>query len=306
MHYLNLKRTYWAPEGDQGAAGAAAGAAPAAGTPSAGAPAAGAAAAAATPTWREDWRQQITTDEKELAQLGRYASPADVWKKARALEQRMSSGELKTVLPKDATPDQVKQWRSENGIPEAPDKYELKLREGLVIGDEDKPYVQKFMDKVHAKNVNTEQASAFIEAYYDILDEENARAADERGKAEKTVEDGLRAKWGEEYRGNQNRIQALLEANLPVDSKLKGGLASMLKGNQEFAELMEGIARQVMPVTTLIPSDGRSLANSVEDEIKGIEELMRKDRDAYNRDDAKQKRLRELYDYRERNKQKAA
>lgn len=263
--------------------------------------------AAPSPKWPDTWRQDIAgNDEKELAQLARYATPADVWKKARALEQRVTSGELRSVLPKDATPEQVAQWRTENGIPPSPDKYELKLREGLVIGEEDKPFVGKFLERMHGKNVNTEQASAIFEAYYDLLDEENGKAQAARAETEKKVEDALRGKWGNEYRDNQNRIQALLEANLPLDSKLKATLSASLKGNQELAELMENIARQIMPVTTLLPGAGGNIASAVEDEIAAIEKVMKEDRDRYNKDEKMQARWRELDDYRQRNKAKAA
>src|SRR5260221_8933915 len=66
--------------------------------------------------WPADWRKNIAgEDEKEIAQIGRYASPADIWKKARALEQRMSSGELRPVLMKDAKPEELTAYRKAHG-----------------------------------------------------------------------------------------------------------------------------------------------------------------------------------------------
>jgi hypothetical protein len=96
-----------------------------------------------TPAWPDDWRQQIAgDDEKALNQLGRYATPADIWTKARALEQRISSGiwtkaraleqrissgELQdqSPFPDKGTEDEQAAWRAERNLPDAPDKYEI-------------------------------------------------------------------------------------------------------------------------------------------------------------------------------------
>ena len=88
-----------------------------------------------TATWPEDWRVQIAgEDEKALKQLGRYQSPADIWTKARALEQRITSGELKdySPFPEKGSDDDKAAWRANNQIPEAPGKYEL----GREVGEE--------------------------------------------------------------------------------------------------------------------------------------------------------------------------
>src|SRR5580765_7475618 len=111
-----------------GEAGAGAGGAAGAGSQGAGAGAAAESAAGGETKgyWPADWRKNIAgDDEKELAQASRYASPADIWKKARALEQRLSSGELRPVLTKDAKPEEITAYRKAHGIPEAPDKYDL-------------------------------------------------------------------------------------------------------------------------------------------------------------------------------------
>ena len=254
----------------------------------------------------DNWRQAIAGDNAdELKQLERYSTPQDVWKKARALEVRLSSGELRSNLPKDATPEQTATWRKENGVPEAPEKYELKLKDGLVIGAEDKPIVDSFLKRLHGKHVTNEQASELVNAYYDILEAEAAKGETEKATTKQRVSDALTTKWGGDYRGNMNRIAALVDANVPVTSKLKGMIQATLDTNQEFAELMETFARQINPVTTLIPGAGANIANALADEIKQIEDGMRKDRGAYNKDEALQARYRDLLEERERIKKAA-
>ena len=143
--------------GDAGAGSAGAGAgaegsasgAPAAGAPAAGAGAAGGAGASGAPAagagaagdgggsgegaaksgegyWPADWRDTVSKgDAKILARMGRYASPAAAMEALVAAQNRISAGELKPVLGKNATPEQVKEYREALGIPETPDKYDL-------------------------------------------------------------------------------------------------------------------------------------------------------------------------------------
>ncbi len=85
--------------------------------------------------WGEDWREKLAKgDEKKLKSLQRFASPEALTDSYMSAAERIRSGELKTVLPKDAKPEELAAWRKENGIPETPDKYDLTFESGLVIG----------------------------------------------------------------------------------------------------------------------------------------------------------------------------
>lgn len=52
------------------------------------------------------------------------------------------------------------------------------------------------------------------------------------------------------------------------------------------------------PTGVVVPSSGAGIKQGVDDEIKTIEESMRKDRKAYDRDEKTQKRYRDLLEYR--------
>ena len=262
-----------------------------------------------------DWRKEMAgDDEKEFKLAERYTTPADVWKKARALENRIASGELRSVLPKDATPEQVTAWRTENGIPAEPTKYDLKLKDGLVIGAEDKPILDSILGKLHGKNVSNEQASELVNAYYEALEAETKKGGEILAQNKQKVSDALNVKWGADYRGNMNRIAALVDANVGATSPLKGMIHATLATNQEFAEFMETMARQINPVTTLIPGAGANIANALADELKGIEAKMvaaqragpgTAEFKAYFGDEALQQRYRELLDAQSKMKQAA-
>ncbi len=265
-----------------------------------------------TADWAPDWRQKLAGDDaKALKQLDRYASPKDVWSKTRALEARMSSGELRSTLPEKATAEQITAWRAENGIPETPDKYDLTLKDGSKISKEDKPIIDAFLKELHGTNVNNAQASAVVDWYKAT----QTRLADERAQkdadyAQKTS-DELHGEWGKEYRLNMNKIEGLL-ATMPADVLdlfKHGRLANSdpILANASVLRALNTWARTINPVSTLIPNTEGDIGKAIDGEIKQIEANMAapkgtKEYKAYWNDVKAQERLRELYDGRDRAK----
>lgn len=256
------------------------------------------------PKWQDNWRETYAgEDKKKMERLGRYATPAAAFDALLSLQTKIGTGELRIALPKDATPEQVQTWRDENGIPAAPDKYDIKFG-GDGLPEADKDVISRFLETVHSKNVNNDQAKATVEWYY----QEVARQTEERQQKDQEfaqqAQDALRAEWGTDYRANINMIGALLEtAPTEVKSLIEGG--RLANGDPFMAhpgamQWLVGMARQINPVTTVIPNAGANIGSAIDDEIKSIETLMQTDRKAYNADEKKQARLRELYTAREK------
>jgi len=243
-------------------------------------------------------------DEKVLQRLGRYATPSDLINSHLALQTKISSGEFRSVLPKDANDDQIKAWRAENGIPEAPDKYELKLKDGLVVGEEDKPIIDAFLKNAHAANLTASQASAAVDWYYDQIEQQTAARAEADKQLAQKAQDELRAAWGQEYRTNENLVMGLLES-APTgvkDQFLHGRLAdgTPIMSHPETVRWLNQLAREINPVTALIPNAGGNIAGAIDDEIKQYETWMKAPRDSadgkkYWADVKVQERLRALY-----------
>lgn len=271
--------------------------------------------------WPETWRLDAAGgDEKIAKRLERYATPKEVANALLSVQTRIGAGELRSMLPKDADAATVTAWRAENGIPETHDKYDLKLPDGLVVGAEDKPYIDKFLAKVHGTHVTNQQASAFVDAYYDIV----ATQAEERAQADKKVaqetHDALVASWGTEYRANMNMIHGLLDAAPSgVKDKILTGRGpddAPLMADKAVIEWLNGLAREINPVTTVVANAGGNVATAIEDEIAAIEKDMRDRNGQYykgpvetknGRTDTKMAlRYNELLGHRERLKAKAA
>jgi hypothetical protein len=271
----------------------------------------------ANPYGDDPWRGIATeyatkdgqVDEKVLARVKRYATPADALNAQFALQSRISAGEFRSVLPKDANDEQIKAWRAENGIPEAPDKYELKLKDGLVVGDEDKSVIDAFLKSAHGANLNASQASAAVDWYYEEIERQTAARADQDKALAAKAQDALRAAWGTDYRTNENLVMGLLDS-APAgvkDQFMHGRLAdgTPIMSHPETVMWLRQLSGEINPVTALIPNAGANTMGAVEDEIKQIETWMKAPRTSpegkkYWGDEKVQTRYRALLDARDK------
>lgn len=218
-------------------------------------------------------------DEKTLQRVKRYATPADALNAHIALQNKIAAGEMRSALPPNATEDQVKAWRTENGIPEAPEKYELKLKDGLVVGEADKPIIDGFLKSAHGANYTSAQASQAVDWYYDEIERQTAARADQDKQLAAKAQDALRAAWGTDYRTNENMVMGLLDT-APAgvkDQFLHGRLAdgTPIMSHPETVMWLRQMAAEINPVTALIPNAGGNVLTAVGDEIKQIEGWMK-------------------------------
>jgi hypothetical protein len=313
-----MKQFYFSP--DDGGVATAAPAAPAAApaapapAPTAAAPAPTAsapAAPAAAPTaqapapaetkgyWPDDWRSKAAKgDDKMLNRFARYGSPEDALSALIAAQDRISKGELKPVLDKNATPEQIAEWRAANGIPDAPTKYEVfDLGGGLKVPDADKPLVDKVLVAAHASNQTPDQIKATLRAFYEVRDMVDSHVANQDKEAETKGQDALRQEWGSEYRVHSNLIANLLDGTAGgiKDNLLNGRLAdgTLVKNSPEMQKFLLSLALIQNPLGTVVPGGGNP-AQGIQDELARIKKTRETDRGAYNKDEKMQAREREL------------
>lgn len=249
--------------------------------------------------WPDDWRSRFAGgDESKTARLQRYASPQAIADALIAAQNKLRSGEVKPVLGKDAKPEELAAFREAHGIPETPDKYDIK---DLDIAAEEKPLVEKFLASAHGVHMTPEQVKTSLAAYSEIAEAARNDRAVKDQEAKNAAEDALRAEWGQEYRVNLNLITNLLDAAPEGlrDKLLRGRLAdgTPIGSSPEALRFLAGLAREKNPAGVVVPS-GVVTAQSVDDEIQKIEKVMRENRTAYNRDEAMQARYRQLIEWR--------
>jgi hypothetical protein len=227
-------------------------------------------------SWPDDWRMRMAGgDEKVAKRLERFTSPDMVTKSWLSSEQKISSGEFKRQLPENATDEQKAEWRKANGIPEAPDKYDLPTWEDFQFGEEDKPMVDAFLSKMHASDASPAQVAAALETYKEtVLQAQTARyEADKSFHSQ--AEDALRADWGNDYRGNIELVKRTLNNTdiIPTDVKdalmtARDGQGNLLRNNPAFLKMWAQIASEVYGDGPIVTGDVKATMASRKDEIE--------------------------------------
>lgn len=256
-------------------------------------------------TWPDDWREQYAKDdEKTLKRLQRYASPQAALDAMIAAQDKIRSGVLKSALPENATPEQLKMWREENGIPESPEQYDTGLPDGQTINEHDKALVDGFLKASHDSNMSPAQVKQSLAWYFTEQQRQIDAMAERDAQAKRSAEDELRGEWGDEYRQNTNLINGLLDtAPVGVRENFMGARladGSILENNPQVLRYLIGLAREINPVATVVPGAGVNTASAIDNEIAALEGRMKNDRPAYFKDNKAQARYRELITARDR------
>lgn len=257
--------------------------------------------------WPENWRETVSKDDaKKLAQLQRYASPQVMADALFAAQERIRSGELKPVLAKNATPEQLKEWRTAHGIPETADKYNLG---DVKIDETDKPMMDAVISSLHAANATPEVVQATAKAWNTIKKNAMDNQATADLATQQASEDALRAEWGTEFRRNINIVHGLLDgaASPGLKDKLLGGRmadGTPIGSSPEVLKMLVGLALIQNPAGVVVPNGNGNVEATVDAEIDTIEKRMRTDRKGYDKDEKQQARYRELLDAREKLKPK--
>lgn len=266
--------------------------------------------------WPDNWRGQIANelagDNKELIpkfqkQLEQHLTPVSVFKSNVELRKKMDSGELKKPLPDNPTPEDIAAYRKANGIPETPDKYDIKA-EGRWADESNKESFNELLKFGHDNHMPAKAVKAVADylekGYQKALDTLAERDEKERQDTEKT----LRDEWGQDYKINENIVANLLAGEEKgfgedlFEARLADG--SKLSNDPAFRKFLARIARENNPVGAIMPS-GTTDAKSIEDEIKTLAALQGTDEKKFWSQEV-QNRLIELRGARDKIKQKAA
>lgn len=268
--------------------------------------------AASEENWRAPFVPEDDPDGKVAKQMERFTLPIDYGNAFREQQTRISGGELLKPLGKDATEDDLKAFREQQGIPLEAKAYLENLPEGLVIGEEDLPLITDFVEGTHALNLMPTQVHGIIK-FQNELSEKMAVALDEADEKAKTEnEDVFREEWGTEYRKNTNLIASLIMGSFGMKAEdfAEARLADGTKmfNSPDVLRAMIGLSRVINPTGQLVEGD-HDAVQSMEDRLKELKQMMRDDRPAWNADtgaqDEFQKIVKALKDIEERSAQAA-
>lgn len=269
----------------------------------------GGAAGASALKFDDDFRKQLAgEDEKRLNVLNRFTSFDDFAKSYFEAQDRIRSGDVLKPLPENATEDDIKAYREQQGIPEDPAAYLENLPDGLVIGDDDKPVMEEFAKALHEVHAPPAMVHAAIGFYNELVEKGEAERQEEDKRIAGEMEEALREEWGKDYRGNINRMNALLESSFGAEQmeqfrSARSPDGTPLLSQEAIVKGLLGIARTVNPAGHLVDSSGDP-DQSINDEIAKIEKLMKEDRKAYNADKKLQDRYLSLLEAQSQRKQR--
>jgi hypothetical protein len=216
-------------------------------------------------------------NEDFLKSLKRFSSPksfADSWGEQRKL---ISSGQLKKPLPADASPDEIKTWRAENGIPEEPSGYTIELGNGRVVGEADKPLVESFTKTVHGKHWTPDRVNEALNWYYDqqerLAEQQQGRDAQYR----KDSEDALRQEFGTDYRRNVRIANEFFDGLGELGKRLLGGRTAdgrLIAADPDLIRWAVQKQLEQNPLATVMPGGGQGGVQAMETEIATLKGLM--------------------------------
>lgn len=256
-------------------------------------------ATATQQSWPDDWRTRIAGgDEKTAKRLERFLTPDAMWKSYTAMESKL--GEMKPVLAKDATPEQVTAWRKDNGIPDKAEGYLENLPDGVVIGEQDKPLVALFAKDMHDKNASPDIVHTALQSYYKVQDHVNTQMAERDATDATETEESLRLDLGGNYRreiqGLENYLSTLpKEVSEPLRNARLGNGKPMF-GDANAVKWFMSVVRELNPASTVVPGAGAEANKSIQAELDSIAKQRKENPDAYYKDAKLLARERELID----------
>jgi hypothetical protein len=234
------------------------------------------------PIWPEDWRSKMAgNDEAFLKTLNRYASPENFAKAYFELRRKFTSGEAKRALSEDATPEQVAEWRKENGIPENAEGYKIPEFKAVEWSDEDREMIGGFVGKLHAVNAPQPIVDAALGWYAEhVIDQQEKIYQQDIGQ-QNELSDNLHQEWGPEYRSNLSLAQRAAggifgDANLLVEARAPDG--RKLGNIPEVVKALAQLGRETYGDAAFVSGDGRSTMHARKEEI---ERVMKTDMHAY-------------------------
>jgi hypothetical protein len=267
------------------------------------------------PYWPDDWREKLAEHrsagdakayKKELARLKNITDPAGVYGMYREIEGKLTGGGLIKVPGKDAKEDEIKEFQKAIGWTEKPEEMleQIALKDGAVLGDDDKPVLNEFLGAVHGATSATDFVSKAANWYFARQEQAAAEMDDTDDEFRRESETAIKEEWGPAFKRRSNAIGSIF-ATAPGGSDIKNeeGLFTRLMGGRmadgrrigndpDMLRWLDSIRGEINPAASVV-EDGAG-TQSVEAELEKIKGLRKTDPQKYWANDT-QKREQELY-----------
>lgn len=268
------------------------------------------------PDWREKAAQHISAGDekaykKELKRLETVSDPTQLYASFRSMENVWATKQFVKLPGKDAKPEEIAEYHKALGVPEKPEDYlkDLKLDNGLVIGDADKPVVDAFAAIAHKAGAPAPVVKDVLNWYFSQQEQQAADLDQADTNFREEANKALKEEYGPAFKRYTNNIGTLFKlapggtnAENPQSlyARLMGGRTAdgrIIGNDPDVIRFMASLANSLNPAGSVV-EDGDQSGGSVMTEIEKIENTMRTDRQKYNKDPGMQKRYLELLEAR--------
>lgn len=266
----------------------------------------------------EDWRSQAASSlglegpdlEGFEKQLGRYKDLPTLLKTFKHGQDMIARGEVSSGLPENPTDEQLAKWREANGIPEAADKYEFNLGEGISLSDDDRAILSKVAAAAHGENLSSSAMNAIGKEFFKLQEEQAAITEARDTEQQMQGEASLKAAWGADYSRNIGIYKTAL-AGMPESLRdqvqsMRSGDGALLGNNTGFIQWAVDMFSKANPAASVVPAGDGNPMQTIQDQIAEIEAEMSgpEAQQKYWSKPERQKQLQDLYEAQERfNKQ---
>jgi hypothetical protein len=260
-----------------------------------------------TPPEGGDWNSTILRyskgDEKLTNRLSRFSSPEALIDSYLNAEKKISSGQLKAALPENPTPEQLADWRSQNGIPDSVDGYEVNLPEDLQLDDDGKAFIEAFKQDALDQNLPPTAVDSVLGTLFKMQQEGEKAIEAEREAHRVQAQQQLMEEWGADYNRNSQIAKNFLDSapevlkNELLDYTGPNGMP--LSQNVEFMRWITNMAFEKNPMATVVPGSGEQAIANIQNELGALKVEMAKSKqdsgpNDYWNNPAKQERYRKL------------
>lgn len=227
--------------------------------------------------WPADWKEKLAGDDDALMkQASRYGSVKDALKAGFAAQQKLREGAHKSAeAPADDASDEEKAaYREANGVPKTAADYNLDLDDGMVVGAEDRPYVDKMLEGFHARNMSDADAKGVLNDYFAMREAQVAEQIEFDNSVRGETVETLRQEYGPEYKANFNKSLNFMQsqfgddfANEIMSARVEGG--ARLGDTVDFNSKILELANRVNPHATVVPNSSNP-SKAIGDELMAL------------------------------------
>lgn len=227
-------------------------------------------------------------DPKVQEWAKRLTDPTAAGKMLLAAQQRIRSGEYKRSAPKDDSPEAMKVWREEQGIPETANDYPFPLPGGAEfekLDDAAKGRISFFREGFHKLNLPADKAEAVVKLYNEQVEKDAIAQATADANLADATEDALIADWGKDFKVNMQANYNFLSKGLGPELT-ESLLTARMEDGRRFMNIPE-VAKWLNAMARAEGGDfleSGDAAGSAMNRLDEIRQIMRTDIARYHRE----------------------